>query len=98
MTNHPNRSRTYWYNSPRGFANEYTVGVATTKQHAEQYKAQGWDRIDRDRALREMTYGGDAATQSYASVEIDGDAHFNARDVARCIRTGGDLAKIPHSY
>jgi hypothetical protein len=72
MTNHPNRGRTYWINSPRGFQNEYDVGVATTRDAAKTYEDRGYERIKRDQALREMAYRGDAATQSYVSVSVDG--------------------------
>ena len=41
MTNHPNRSRTYWFSCPRGFANEYSIGIATTRQARDVYKDWG---------------------------------------------------------
>ncbi len=92
MVNHPNRSRTYWYNSPRGFGNEYTVGIATTKAHAEQYGKDGYERINRDRALRELSYGGDNATRVYARVSVDGEGRrYDRREVARAIRTGSKI-------
>lgn len=77
MTNHPNRNRTYWLLCPRGFANEYGVGIATSKASADQYEAEGYERISRDVALRKLTRRGDNATQVYASASIDG------RDVCR---------------
>jgi hypothetical protein len=95
MTNHPNRSRTYWYASSRGFANEYSVGIATSKTHAEQYKAEGYDRISRDQALRDLSNRGDAATQIYAGVTVDGADGFDRFEVARAIRGGHPL---PRSY
>lgn len=92
MTNHPNRSRTYWYASERGFANEYTVGIATTKAHADSYAAAGFDRIDRDRALRELTDRGDNATKVYAGVSVDGDSErYDRFEVARSIRAGNAI-------
>jgi hypothetical protein len=94
MANHPNRSRTYWYNSPRGFANEYTVGIASSKAHADQYAAWGYERISRDRALRELAYKGDAATKAYASVSVDGDHEsYDRHDVARAIRTSEEIRR-----
>jgi len=88
MMNHPNRSRTYWYISDRGFANAYTVGIATTKEQADQYAATGFERINRDRALRELTNRGDDATQMYVGVSVDGDdMRFDRFEVARAIRT-----------
>ncbi len=88
MTNHPNRARTYWYASPRGFANEYTIGIATTQGAAKSYEAEGFVRIDRDRALRELVYRGDAATKAYVGVSVDGEDRYDRFDVARAIRTG----------
>ncbi len=95
MTNHPNRSRTYWYKSDRGFANEYIVGIASTKEQADQYLTEGYERINRNRALRELTDRGDDATQIYASVSVDGDAmNYDRFDVARAIRTGFKIPQI----
>ena len=90
MTNHPNRSRTYWYLSDRGFANEYSIGIATTKASSEHYQSLGYERIDRDRALRELNNRGDAATQIYCSVTTDGeyDSGWDRFDIARNIRLG----------
>jgi hypothetical protein len=88
MTNHPNRSRSYWYSCARGFANEYSVGIATSKAHAEQYESEGFERIDRDRALREMVYRGDDATQAYVIVSIDGNDNCDRFSIARNIRAG----------
>jgi hypothetical protein len=88
MTNHPNRSRTYWLLIPRGFANEYTVGIASTQADAEQYEAEGYRRIDRDHALNRMSRRGDNATQLYASVTVDGEQVYDRFETAREIRTG----------
>ena len=73
QVNHPNRIKTYWYFSPRGFANEYTIAIATTAESREVYAAQSYERIGRDRAVRELSNRGDAATQIYCHVEIDGE-------------------------
>lgn len=89
MANHPNRSRTYWFCSGRGFANEYSVGIATTREGREHYETFGYKRIDRDRALREMVNRGDAATQIYAGVTINGDETMLSRfELAQNIRSG----------
>ena len=93
MANHPNRSRTYWYRCPRGFANEYVVGIATNRAAAQQYEAEGWDRIGRDRALSDLVYRGDYATQAYVACEIDGCRELNRTrfEIARAIRTGSKI-------
>ena len=92
MTNHPNRSRTYWYSSPRGFANEYDVGIATTAEKARHYANNGYERINRERALRELSNSGDAATKVYASVTINGsETNASRQDVAHSLRNGTPL-------
>jgi hypothetical protein len=74
MINHPNRGRyTYWYHSPRGFQNEYTIGIAVTDEAQDYYTSLGFEQIDRKRALRELGNQGDEATQIHASVSIDGE-------------------------
>ena len=87
MTNHPNRSRTYWLIHERGFQNEYTVGVATTKADAEQYAEEGFRRIDRDYALRLMSRRAENGEQLYAGVTIDGEPAPRL-ETAREIRRG----------
>lgn len=94
MANHPNRSRTYWYNPQRGFANEYEIGIATTRESAKDYEARGYQRIDRNRALRELTNRGDAATKIYANVVVDGAEGYDRFDVARALRSGGAIHPI----
>ena len=37
QANHPQRGRTYWYHSPRGFQNEYGVGIAITAEAQDYY-------------------------------------------------------------
>lgn len=113
MTNHPNRGRTYWLNSPRGFANEYTVGVATTREAAKAYEDRGYERINRDQALREMAYGGDAATQAFVGVsvdglsvpdfdgglvEADGRSVWDRFELVAAIRAGATLKATPGDY
>jgi hypothetical protein len=87
MTNHPNRSRTYWLRFPRDFANEYAVGVASSKEDADQYSAEGYDRIDRDYALRLMSRHAANGEQLYASVTVDGEQAYDRFEIARGIRT-----------
>lgn len=96
MANHPNRNRTYWHLCPRGFANEYTVGIATTTEAAQDYKDGGYDRVDRAYALKELTYRGDAATKAYVCALIDGKEFAGDRfELAAAIRKGGAL---PRTY
>lgn len=79
---------TYWFKSPRGFQNEYSIGIATGPAHAKNYKAEGYDRITRKQALRDLSNQGDDATRIYADVTVDGGTGYDRRDIARCIRTG----------
>lgn len=88
MTNHPTRARTYWLIFPRGFANEFTVGIASSKADAEQYEAEGYERIDRDYALRLMSRKAENGEQLYAGVTVDGEQAYDRLEVARAIRTG----------
>lgn len=86
--NHPQRGRTYWYVSHRGFANEYTVGIATDAEHTKYYAAIGYERINRDRAIRELCNRGDEATQVYAQVTIDAVGGYDRFEIARKIAKG----------
>jgi len=85
---------TYWLRFPRKFSNEYDVGIATTNEHAEQYEAEEFERIDRDYALRLMSRRPQNGEQLYVDVTIDGAGEadrYDQRDryaVARAIRTG----------
>lgn len=81
----------YWLICPRGFANEYTVGIATTDEGAEHYSA-GFEPISRKQALRELTNRGDNATQVFADVTINGQRVNASRfEVAKELRDGGAL-------
>jgi hypothetical protein len=85
---------TYWYKSDRGFANEYDVGIARTAEARAIYREQGYERIDRARALRELTYRGDNATQPFVSVSIDAyhyPDHIDRFEAAQCLKTGAPL-------
>ena len=95
MANHPNRRRTYWHLCPRGFANEYTVGIATGPEAAQAYEDRGYVRINRDYALKELTYRGDSATRAYVGAQIDSREVECRFALATAIRTGGSL---PRSY
>jgi hypothetical protein len=88
--------RTYWMRHPRDFANEFEIGIATTQVDAEQYEAEGFNRIDRDRALRELSYHPPSHQQLYRSVTIDGcdveaSGDLDCYQIARNIRTGRNL-------
>jgi hypothetical protein len=113
MTNHPNRNRTYWQRHPRDFANEYDVGIATTRDAANTYADRGYERIKRDQAIRAITYGGDAATQAFVSVSVDGiginDANgglieadnrslWDRFEVAAALRGGAKITATPGDY
>jgi len=91
QANHPKRGRTFWYYSPRGFANEYEVGIANNEIYAKAYKDHGFERIDRERAIRELTYRGDEATQAYVTVTVNGDTQskYARFELARIVRQGG---------
>jgi len=78
--------KTYWYKSSRGFANEYLIAVATSHDTAKEYAAEGFERISRDEAVRRMRYEGDAATQAFVSVELDGERVEDRRQFARSLR------------
>jgi hypothetical protein len=93
MTNHPNRTRTYWLRHPRNFANEFTIGVATTREDAEQYAAEDYRRIDRDYALRLMSLRAGNGQQLFAGVSVDGDHMYDRFEVARAVRTGRELPR-----
>lgn len=95
MTNHPNRSRTYWYYSPRGFANEYTVGIARTHEAAVLYEMKGFERISREQALRDLTNRGDNATQVFARVTVDyREISMDRFELARDIKLGRTINNI----
>lgn len=95
MANHPNRARTYWFRHPRKFANEYTVGIATTRDDAAQYEAEGYARIDRDYALRLMSRQAGNGEQLYVSVTVDGERVYDRIETARAIRTGREIGLYP---
>ncbi len=65
-------TKTYWLWFPRDFNNEYSVGVASGKDWATMYKSQGFERIPREKAIRKMRYRGDAITEAFVVVELDG--------------------------
>lgn len=76
---------TYWQRFPRDFANEYHIGIATTGADAAQYKAEGYSRINRDCALRELSYRGDGVPWPvYVTVTMDG-VELDHPDDDRCL-------------
>jgi len=78
--------RTYWKLSPSNFGNEYSIGVASTDADAEQYKAEGYQRIDRDYALSCMARRPVAGEQLSISVSNDGDQVQDRFQLARQLR------------
>ena len=86
MTNHPHHGRSYWYQRSRSSANEYIIGIATSALHAQQYARDGFERIYRERARRELSNNGDAI---YCTVTIDGQpAALTRFEVARGMKAG----------
>jgi hypothetical protein len=81
--------RTYWIKFPRDFGNEYAIGVATSAPSAEQYKAEGYARINRGRALGELSMTGNTVRQVYVGVSVDGNVpDYDRFQLARNIRVG----------
>jgi hypothetical protein len=87
--------KTFWILHPRNFGNEFTIGIATTEADGEQYEAEGFDRITRDRAIRELSYRPASHEQLYRSVTVDGvvplavqASEVDAPLIARNLRTG----------
>ena len=62
MINHPHRGRSYWYKNPGSVASGYCVGIATTAVYAKQNALEGFERIDRERARRELSNTGTGST------------------------------------
>lgn len=77
--------RTYWFHAPRGFANEYCVGVATDARGRELYRTEGYSRIPRNRALRELCNRGDEATQMFVAAYLN-EVPQDRFELARQIR------------
>lgn len=87
MANHPNRARTFWLCYPRDFANEYNIGIALKPEWADYYKANGYERVTKAKALRLLGNRGDAATQVYCAVSINGDQVPDSRfEIAKDLR------------
>jgi len=82
---HTSGSHTYWYYSPRGFANEYTIGVCTISYWRDYYLLRGYEQIDHERVLRELLNEGDATTQVFAKVDVDGDRTYDRFEVGRLL-------------
>ena len=87
---------TYWLIHQRRFQNEYTVGVATTAESADQYRDEGYTRINRDFALRLLSKRAASHEQLFSSASIDGEepwssGYYDTSELARAIRTGRPL-------
>ena len=82
---------TYWISHPQDFANQYTVGIATTPAHAAQYAADEFQRLPRKDALRRLAYRGDAATTAYVSATLDGRDLYDRFAAARQLRSGAPV-------
>jgi len=76
---------TYWIKFPRNFANEFEIGVATNAQSRNQYSNEDFERIPRDRALREMRWRGDNATTAYVIVTRDHQQVYDRFEFARSL-------------
>ena len=86
MINHPHRGRSYWHKSKSSLANQYTIGIATTAIHAKWYAQEGFERIDRERARRELSNTRDGI---HCTVMIDGEpAALTRFELARGMKTG----------
>ena len=75
---------------PRGFANEFEVGIATNEIDAQQYEDEGYRRISRDEAVRDLCVRPQNGSQLFRTVTIDGDPHRYESDarLGRAIRKG----------
>jgi hypothetical protein len=77
--------QTFWIWYPRGFSNEYCVGVALSGASADRYLAEGYARVSRKAALRMLSDRGDATTEIRASATVDG-VDADRFEVARNVR------------
>lgn len=78
-------TKTYWIYYPRDFANEYTVGIATTAEESAEYQDRGFERISRRRAEERINNRGDDATAVYSSIEVDNEDYCGYEVSARKI-------------
>ncbi len=81
-------TRTYWERTPRGFTNEYDIGIATTEPDAEQYAAEGFRRIKRAEALSDLCQQNSEACRYYVTATVDGVEVEDRFMLARQIRKG----------
>jgi hypothetical protein len=51
--NHPSRNKTYYRHDRRGFANEYSLGIATSKASRQAYEDAGYARQSKADALKD---------------------------------------------
>ena len=61
----------YYRDNERGFANEYTIHVATDADYRKIFEDAGYERIIRKEAIRKARYRGDAVTQAFIGRMID---------------------------
>lgn len=74
---------------PRNFENEYMVGIATTAADADQYQAEGFATIEKERALYLLSRRRkDGESEIYASATLDGAAVEDRFELARRVRRG----------
>lgn len=90
--------KSYFILHPRGFANEYDVGIATTPEGLAFYSVGEFEPITRKQAIRELTRKGDNATQNFGIATINGkQVYATMAEVAHEIKTGGDLPIVAWS-
>lgn len=81
------QKKTYWVRHPRGFQNEYDIGIATSAATAHGYRMAEYDRVPRATALRLLKAGGDSVTQMFVGVSVDGAGIYGADGA--CISADG---------
>lgn len=91
--------KTYWKLSPRGFANEFRVAVATTPLDSAVYlHADGWVQVSRKRALYLMRYDGDASTEAFTGCEVNGRSWESSHEhLVQLIEDGEDVSRWPRN-
>ncbi len=61
---------------------------AEANDWAINYKSQGFERIPREQAIRKMRYRGDAITEAFVVVEVDGKQVIDRWVYARELKGG----------
>lgn len=86
--------RSYWYFSPRGFANEYDIGIACTREDADWYSKHGYGLCTRAWAIHQLRKRDDAATQMFVTVSISTLRVEESRfEIAKALKNGLPLPK-----